>query len=339
MLSLPSQILSAIQKAESVLLHLHPSPDGDSLGSALAMYLYLKSIGKNVTLIKGDSDLPQNFKHQPGFADIVQKNFFDLDLSTFDLFIILDSASLTQISKLRPIDFPASLKTIAIDHHASNPRFSQINYIDDTIMSTCQTIFELFKNWQVKISPEIAINLFVGLYTDTGGFKYPKTSPRTFAIASKLTAINSDFPRYIFEIENNAEPGQILFKGLALTSIEIFYEHIAIASIDYVTLQKNNLSRRHSEKSDISNTLKSVVGWDIGICLVEYEPGVCSVSMRTRDADKYDLNKIGQATGAGGGHPAAAGATIYKPLPEAKKFLLDIIQNLFLQPSQKTKSF
>lgn len=322
-------IFDQIQKSSSILLHLHPSPDGDSLGSALAMYLYLKSISKKVTLIKGDSDLPQNFKNQPGFNDITPKNIFDLELSQFDLFIALDTSAPNQISKLGEIKFPPSLKTIVIDHHATKTNFGQINYIDDSVMSTCQLVFELLNKWKVKLTPEIAVNLFIGIYTDTGGFKYQKTTFRTFEIAAILAKINPDFPKYIFEIENNADPGQITFKGLALNSISLFFnDHVAISSISHEDLLLHQLSRHHSEKSEISNILKSVVNWDIGIAMVEYEPGIVAVSMRTRDAAKYNLNKIGEATGAGGGHPAAAGATIYKPLPEAQKFLLEIIQKL-----------
>ena len=321
-----SAIFEAIKKSKRILLHLHPSPDGDSIGSALAMYLYLKDIGKKVTLIKGDSELPQNFRNQPGFSEITKQNYFDTNLSKYDLFIILDTAAPNQISKIENITFPSNLKTVNIDHHGSNPVFANVNLVDDTVMSTCQLVYELFKNWKVKITPEIAINLFIGIYTDTG-FKYQKTTSRTFTIASELVEINPDFPKYIFEIENNSEPGQIYFKGAALSSIELFFnQHVAISSVSFETLTKNNLSSRHTEKSGISNILISVSGWDIGISMVEYKPGICSVSMRTRNAEKYDLSKICEATGAGGGHTVAAGATIKKPLPEAKKFLLDIIQ-------------
>jgi bifunctional oligoribonuclease and PAP phosphatase NrnA len=322
-------VFKAIQDSQNILLCLHCSPDGDSIGSNLALFLYLKNIGKKVTLIKGDSELPQNFKNQPGFSEITAKNYFDLDLSKFDLFIMLDIAALSQISKFGEISFPVNLRTINIDHHGSNPSFAGVNLVDDTVMSTCQLVYELFENQNVKPSPEMAVNLFVGIYTDTGGFKYPKTTTRTFTIASELVKINSDFPKYIFEIENNSEPSQIYFKGLALSSVELFFnQHVAISSVSYNTLTQKNLSSRHTEKSDISNTLKSVIGWDIGISMVEYEPGICSISLRTRDSENFDLSKIAEATGIGGGHPAASGATIKKPLPEAKKILLDIIQKL-----------
>ncbi|MFA6250199.1 MAG: DHH family phosphoesterase [Candidatus Shapirobacteria bacterium] len=321
-------IINRIHDSTSILLHLHPSPDGDVIGSTLAMYLYLKTLGKRVTLIKGDSELPQNFHHLPGFSEITSKTYFDLNLNEFDLFLIFDSASLSQISKLGSVSFPPHLFTIAIDHHSSNPKFARVNLVNNTVISVCEIIFDMFSKSKIPISSQMAINLFLGIYTDSGGFKYQKTTSQTFSAAAKLVKLCPDFHRYIFELENNADPGQILFKGLSLSSVKLFFNnHVAISAISYSTLKANSLSRRHSEKSEISNTLKSVIGWDIGVSIVEYEPGICSVSLRTRDPAKYDLGLIAQAAGTGGGHPAAAGATIYFPLDEAIQALLSAIQH------------
>src|SRR3989344_3205155 len=94
-----SDILSHIEKANSILLHCHPSPDPDSVGSVLAMKCALEQMGKKATVIKGDSDIPQAFMHFPGADTIVKKNFGEVDLKNFDLFIILDSASPEMISR------------------------------------------------------------------------------------------------------------------------------------------------------------------------------------------------------------------------------------------------
>ena len=92
------KILEAIKAARSILLHCHPSPDPDSVGSALAMKFALESMGKKATVIRGDSEIPQAFMHFPGAGDIVAKNFFEVDLAEFDLFIVLDSGSTNMIS-------------------------------------------------------------------------------------------------------------------------------------------------------------------------------------------------------------------------------------------------
>lgn len=324
-----SEIKKAIDGSSSILLHLHPSPDGDSLGSSLALFNYLKDQNKRVTLIKGDSELPSNFFLLPGYDQITPKNLFEVNLSDYDLFISCDTSALNQVSKLGPVSFPASLTTVNIDHHSTNTGFAQISLIDPSSPATCQIIYQLLKDWHANITPQIAINLFIGLYTDSL-FKYPKTTPLTFRIAAALVKFYPEFPKVIFEIENNNEPQQLVFRGLSLTSIESFFSgNLALSSIDYLTLQKHQIHKSQTEKADISNLLKSVVGWNIGASLVESEPGVCNLSLRTRDSQKFNLGKIAEATGAGGGHPAAAGATIYQPLPQAKKILLEIIRSQY----------
>jgi phosphoesterase RecJ-like protein len=92
-----------IKESDSILLHLHPKPDPDSIGSALATYHALRSIGKKVTIMAGDTPLPEVFSFLPGFDDIVHKNYFEIDLNDFDLFIILDSGSKQMVSRKEEI--------------------------------------------------------------------------------------------------------------------------------------------------------------------------------------------------------------------------------------------
>ena len=326
---LSSQILKKIKKSQNILLHCHPSPDGDSLGSVLAIAEYLKQINKEVTIIKGDSELPSNFDHLPNFSTIENKSYFDIDPSAFDLFLILDTADKNQISKIGPVSFPPDLNTVVIDHHASNPGFADIYLIDDTSPSTCQIVSQLLSDWKANITVSMATNLIIGIYTDTGGFKYPKTTSRTFEIIAKLTSISPNYSEFIFQMENRNDPGQIRFRAVALNNLkEFFSNHVVFSSVSRIQMKKNNISRNHTEKSDIANLLKSVEGWDIAVSIVETDPGVSTISLRTRDPKKYDLSQIALATGSGGGHPAAAGATLKKSIKGTQQKLIEIIQKL-----------
>jgi bifunctional oligoribonuclease and PAP phosphatase NrnA len=325
-----SQISEVIKKSKNILLHLHPGPDGDSLGSALSFYHVLKNLKKNVTIISGDSEPQKSFSVLPGFDQIVNKNFFQVDLENFDLFIILDSASPEQISKIGPVIFPKNLKTIDIDHHILKNKFADINLSIPDAPATCQILAQLYKKLNIKLTPEIAVCLFVGIYTDTGGFKYNKVTSETFSILSDLAKINPDFSKTIFEIENNDSPSRLKLLSIMLGSIKThFSDHVAVASLSYKELKKNKLTGGMAENLNVANTLKAVTGWDIGVSMIEYQPKKVKVSLRTRDAEKYDLNLIASNTGAGGGHKAAAGATINKPLKYAKKFLLKIISETY----------
>ena len=329
MSAISKKIKSVIDESKHILLHLHPGPDADSAGSSLAFFHYLKSINKDVTLISGDSNLSPSLMTLPGAEQIIQKNYFDLEIKDYDLFIILDSSETRQISKIKEIVFPPSLKTIVIDHHTSNVGYGQINLIDSTSPATCQIVFELFEELKVKITPDIATCLFAGIYTDTGGFKYSSTSSKTFSICAKLTKIAPNFSDTIFNLENNDKPDRPRLLGLHLNNIKTYFnDHVAISALSQKIIYKNNLNSDDSVNSGIANTLKSVIGWEIGISMIEAGKDKVKVSFRTRDPEKYDVSAIAVATGFGGGHMAASGASIPMSLSKARRLILRTISRL-----------
>lgn len=326
------KIWKEINHAKNILLTVHAGPDADSVGSNLTLYYVLKKMGKNVCLIQGDSELPPNLKTIPGTDKIFPKNIFQVDLNQFDLFLILDSSSPSQISRLGKITFPKKLKTIIIDHHLSSEKFAQINLVLPKYTSTCQVVYDLLQNQKIKIDKNMAANLFIGIYTDTGAFKYFNPNYKIFDIAGKLAKIYPKFPELIFGIENNDSPDRIKLISYLLSSVKNYCsDHIAIASISSEEIQKNHIDiNTLNGYSDVTNMLKSVVGWDIAMTMIEFQPGNIRINFRTRDSQKYDLSKIATATGSGGGHKAAAGATISnKSIPEATEFILGIIKKLY----------
>jgi len=326
-----SEILKEIQKSKRILLHLHPGPDGDSVGGSLAMMHYLISLGKKVTLISGDSDPPTYLSSLPGFKKIRNQTFQKTNLKKYDLFIILDSADLSQITKLGEVIFPKNLITITIDHHHANPKYSDINLIDKEAPATCQILYKLFKLWKLNITPEIAACLFIGIYQDTM-FKYPGTSSLTFEICADLTKIYPDFTKIIFNMENNNDPSRLKLQGIALNSIETYLDnHLAISSISNQDITNNSFTTNNISGSDIANILKSVIGWTIVAHIIEYQPDHCKISFRTRNAKKYDVSKIAMAVGSGGGHKAAAGATVNLSLIETKKHIVNIVNKIYPQ--------
>ena len=325
------KIWREIDRSQRILLHLHPGSDGDSVGSALAFYHLLKSLGKEVSVIQGDNNLPKNLLTIPGVNKILPKNIFQVDLNQFDLFIILDSSSLKQVTRLGNLKFPKTLKTIVIDHHSSNEKFAKINLVVPTSPATCQVLFDLFSIRKIKITPKIAACLYAGLYTDTGGFKYAGTTQKTLAIASQLAKAYPKFTQLIFDIENNDSPARLRLISLLLGSIETYYlNRVAVASISYQDVQTFGLEETIATNSysDVANMIKSVVGWEISLIFIKIQPETVKVSFRTRNSRIYDLSKIAVATKFGGGHKAAAGATINKPLSQAKSLVLETIKKL-----------
>lgn len=327
--SLAPQILNAIKEANTILLHLHPSPDTDSAGSALAMMHFLRGIGKQTTVIAGDSKFPKPLEILPGADQILQKNYSEINAGQFDLFLILDSSAPNQISQLTEIVFPSSMTTIVIDHHDSNKEYGQINLVDTSYIAVAQIIYELFELWDVEITQDIAACLFLGIYSDSGGFKYNRTDSKTFEIASKLSKIIPNFPDLIFDLENSNTPERIKYIGLCLNNIQTYFSgRVAISSAKLEDLQRLGIKKSDTEKAAISNYLKSVIGWYIGITIHAKEEDVFGLDFRTRDAQKYDVSKIASALG-GGGHKAAAGAELKGPLDQVLEKLLSTIAQLY----------
>jgi phosphoesterase RecJ-like protein len=320
---LAQDIWVAIAKAKKVLLHCHVNPDADSIGSALAFYHVLKNMGKDATVISGDSALPADVNGMSGFVDITLKHFGEVDLTQFDTFISLDSSDLNRISQKVAITFPSSLTVINIDHHGSNPKFGQFNIIWPAHSSTCEMLYDLFVFWKIQITPAIAECLFMGIFTDTGGFQYATTG-NTFQAAGALRDIAPRIPELIFELRNNDTPEMLKIEGLAFNNVEVVGD-VAMVLLSYETLTINKIDPLLVRTGYVANRLKAVRGWNVGVCAVEQESGIFRLSFRTRDAKKYNLATIAEQLG-GGGHAAAAGATMTGTWPEVKAKLVMAVQ-------------
>jgi len=324
----PATILEEIKAASSILLHCHPSPDPDSLGSTLAMKFAVESFGKKATVIAGDSETPPGFLHFPGAEDIVKKSFAEVDLKEFDLFLILDSGSPEMVSRKNTPTFPLSIKTLIIDHHASNKGYADINYIV-TAPSTTYILYTLFKEWGIVFTPEISANLFIGMYTDTGGFRYPPTDYKVFEAAAELTKMYPEYTELVFTMENSQVKDGIYGQALALSSLQTFHnDQLVISAVPYSALAEKNISTSAISEGYIASMLKSVIGWNVAVSMVEIEPGRVKASFRTRDAKKFDVSKLAVAVG-GGGHKAAAGAVFNTTLEEAINKIVESAKMLY----------
>ncbi|MEK7585587.1 MAG: bifunctional oligoribonuclease/PAP phosphatase NrnA, partial [Patescibacteria group bacterium] len=256
-----TQILEVIKGAKKILLHCHPNPDPDSVGSALGLYHALKALGKEPTVIKGDSPMPEYLSFLPGYETIVPKSYLEINPSDFDLFIVLDVSQVSRVSVLGEVKFPPTMRTILIDHHQSAEPFCQINLVLSDYPATAQILYELFKLWNLPLTESIASCLFLGMYTDTGGFKYPSTRSSTLLAAAELTTAAPNFSKLIHELENNNNPGQLRFEGLAMSSIEVVGQgKVGLVALSAEQIKAAGLRSEDTRGISIPNRLKSVRG-------------------------------------------------------------------------------
>jgi phosphoesterase RecJ-like protein len=322
-------ILAEIKKSKSVLLHCHPSPDPDSVGSALAMKFAIEQLGSKATVIKGDSDIPEAFMHFPGAKEILMKSYWEIDPNNYDLFIIVDS-DLTGVSRAKQIEeLPSSMTMINIDHHRTNNGFGKINITEPSYPATGQLLYDIFVEMGINITPDIAANLFMGIFSDTGGFKYEGVNPRTFEVASNLIKAYPSFSNLIAKMENSYSLDDLNFKALALDSIvEVLDKKILMSVISYSKIQERKIPDVSISAGLISPILKTVKDHDLFIVIIEHKPNQIKVSFRTSDSNKYDVSKLSASIG-GGGHKAAAGAVLNMPIEEAKSLVVSKAKELY----------
>ncbi len=172
-------ILEEIKKANKIVILTHEHPDGDAIGSSLAMYMALKALGKNPDLII--PELPRIYNFLP-CADEIKK---ESSIENYDLALAIDCATVKMLNGWSNYFENANVK-IVIDHHGTNTMFGDINFVNPDAPAAAQVLITVFDSFGVEITKEIGTAILTGIITDTGGFQYQATTPETFEFASLL---------------------------------------------------------------------------------------------------------------------------------------------------------
>lgn len=296
--NITTEIINAINGARSILVCGHIRPDGDCVGSALAMRQICRNLGKSVDAVTGDMEKPAMFDFLPGYADfcVVNKN-------SYDLFISVDCATDKRLGENYKY-FASAENSVVIDHHPTNCGYGKINYIDGTASSTCAILFELFESTGL-IDRTTATLLYTGLSTDTGHFMHSNTDSKVFGIAQKLCGYGLDVGKINHDIYCNKSMRRIKLTARALDSIRL-YENGRIA---LMVITQDDLKACECKSEDTEGLIdyaSSVSGVKIAISMCEQPDSVFRVSWRSPSVNvAAAAEKFG-----GGGHELAAGCII-----------------------------
>ncbi len=317
-ISLSTEIDNLINQGRNILILTHINPDGDAIGSQLAMASFVRSKGKNVFLVR-DDEIPKNLQFLAGAEDIPL--FGNLpDSLKIDTAIILECPHLHRAGKAEQL-LNDAVKIINIDHHHDNDNYGDIKWVDSSISSVGEMLYELFENLNFHISESVAEQLYTAILTDTGRFRFKSTSKRTMEIAGNLVEAGAS-PSHITDlVYYNQEPSSIRLLGKVLNAIEFhFSDRLCLISVT-----QNMLAAAKATKEDteglIDYTLYSNTT-EIGLMLKEVDSSTTKVSLRSRE--KIDISKIAAQFG-GGGHFNASGCQINKDIETAKSELLKAI--------------
>ena len=295
----------------------HVRPDGDALGSQLALALSLQQLGKEVR-VWNEEGMLEKYSFLPRAELVTKPPSIPED---FDCAIALDTAIQSRLGTALAAVRSAKI-WINIDHHLSNPGYGDVVDVDPDAPATAEIIFRLIKSQNLPFNRDIAENLYAAISTDTGSFQYPKTSARTFEIAAELIRAGLDVGRLNQQLYENYPRRRLeLLRELLRT---MRFEHRGrVASVSLSLKTAAELGVLPEDNEGIIDHLRAIRGVIVAVFFEELNDGKVRVSMRSKD-DAVDVCAICQKFG-GGGHTLAAGARVRGTLAEVEEKVLEEI--------------
>jgi bifunctional oligoribonuclease and PAP phosphatase NrnA len=312
------EIGKVLREHERFAILSHVRPDGDALGSQLALALSLQQLGKDVRVWNEDGML-EKYSFLPR-AELLTKppsNAEDVDVA-----VALDTAIQnrlgTALAAIRSANF-----WINIDHHLSNPGYGDLVIVDPSAPATGEIIFNLIKSQGLPLNHDIAENLYAALSTDTGSFQYPKTSAHTLEIAAELVRVGGlDVGKISQQLYENYPRRRLELLRELLRTMRFDFSGRA-ASFSLTLKNATDLAVLPEDNEGLIDHLRAIRGVIVAVFFEELADGKVRVSMRSKD-EEVDVCAICQKFG-GGGHTLAAGARVRGSLAEVKEKVLEEI--------------
>jgi phosphoesterase RecJ-like protein len=295
------RILEALDNAKTICIVGHVRPDGDCVGSQIGLAMALENAGKTVTVWNEDV-LPDKLR----FLDPDRRFNRPVDGRKFDVVVATDCASFERLGKVANHIGDRGL-LINIDHHASNTKYGDINWVSPREPSSGELIYDLcgWAGW--KITQPMADCLFTAVSTDTGSFQYPVTTPETLETAAHLVERGADLGKICQEVYQSFPLTRVRLLRHVYNKFRLTHD----AKTAYFWLKRADYARTGAsteESEGLIDHIRAIEGVVVAIVFEEMEPGMTRISFRSKN-DKVNVNEIASLFG-GGGHKAAAGARV-----------------------------
>ena len=305
-----SEIKQLLSKPKQIVIVPHKNPDGDAIGSSLALYHYLIAKEHKVNVI-APNDYPDFLKWIPGESNIiiheVQTEKANTLIAEAELIFTLDFNALHRTGAMELPLSQANATKILIDHHQQPDNYAKYIYSDVTMCSTCQMVYHFLEMLDDKtsINPKIATCIYIGIMTDTGSFRFASTTATTHRVIADLIdkgAVNAEIHSQVYD-NNSYDRLQLL--GVALNNLRVVPElHTAYISLSQRELNKHNFTKGDTE--GVVNYGLSIKGVKFAAIFIEHkQEGIVKISLRSKD--NFDVNEFAREHFDGGGHINAAG--------------------------------
>ncbi len=314
--------------AKSIVIIPHKNPDGDAMGSTLALHKYFIKKGHDSTVI-APNEYPHFLKWMPGQEDVLIYNAFakaaEKKIQQADLIFTLDFNHFSRTGEMEDVLSQAKASFVMIDHHQSPDDYATITYSDTSMSSTCEMVYHFLDklNALQDIDSAIATCLYTGIMTDTGSFRFPSTTQTTHKVIASLIekgADNTKIHRSIYDT-NNYSKLQLL--GVALKNLKIVPEYKAA----YITLTQEELDDHNFQKGDTEGFVNyglSLDGIIFAVIFIENKADRI-IKMSLRSKGDFSVNEFARNHYDGGGHTNAAGGRSLLSMKETIEQFINIL--------------
>lgn len=320
-----------LKKSSKIVIVTHWNPDGDAIGSSLALYHYLKKTGKKVNCLVPNS-FPEFLQWMPGTRNITnfetQENTALKLLKNADLIFTLDFNALKRLEKLGEVLASTAAKKVLIDHHRQPENYPDFYFHDIHASSTCELVYEFIAGLKGKalIDKKIAACLYTGLMTDTGSFKFSSVNSKTHQILAELLTTGIQPHAIHSAVYDNYSAHRLRLFGYALSEKLRLVKDYPVA---YFCLKAEELKRFEFQKGDTEGLVNypfMIKGIEVCALFSESE-GMIKISFRSKG--KVDVNTFARTYFEGGGHLNAAGGKSKTSLEQTEQKFLDVLNTLF----------
>jgi bifunctional oligoribonuclease and PAP phosphatase NrnA len=311
-------VVEALRSGERFAVTSHENPDGDALGSLLAMHLALSELGKDsVMVLAGAQLLPAEY----AFLDVNGRGLLhELPADAGERTLVaVDCAQETRLTDERLLSAPV---IVNVDHHHDNTRFGTANLVVDDASSTAEVLADVFASLDVTLTPAIAEALYVGLVTDTGRFQYSNTTPKALRLAARLLEAGVDVQRVFQGVYESIQFAKVKLLARALERAELYEDGRVVVSY-LVRSDFDEVGAIEPYSEGIIDSLRAVEGAELA-ALIRESPRDArrerKISLRS-STDRVDVSAIARQSG-GGGHRQAAGFSSDRPIEEITRFIV-----------------
>lgn len=313
------EIISELNKAEKIAIICHARPDGDALGSGLALCLAMRNIGKEAYMFCEDTP-PEKFSFVPSIGQV----FNAMPNIDFDLMVSVDCADVMRMGIFTRRYKNFKKTTINLDHHVSNDGYAKLNYVK-VCTASCEIITELFMKAGYEVTEEIADLLMIGLMTDSGTFTHQDVNEETFKIAAFLRSKGADINLINYQLNTRQPKARAILYGRVMNNINFKLND----KMAYIVITQQDLADCGADKSLTEGFVDfplTIDGVEVSVSLLEYKHEQYKASLRSKG--KVNVNTVATTFG-GGGHVLASGCMLFGSLEEVvERIAYAVSQNL-----------